>query len=451
MKTLKNSRPFKVAIIGAGPSGLAAAHALLPHKKISTTICDTGSQVSKRNHRNAWDITRGVGGAGLFSDGKFSFFPANSTVYRVGDRKCLDSAYRWLSVVLRSAGIAVEPLPTKEEIEHLPPRALREGKNYQSHYGTLEKRISLIQTLEEDLSDRLLLATEVTSIDGEPQNYWLCCTSKGKDVTIGPFNAIIVATGKFGTDLLLNSPKIIVPALPLRYEFGIRLDLDRKASFFKDSNCADIKKFWNVGPLHFRTFCTCLNGEVWAIPSMVGWTLSGRSDGITTTHSNLGFLVRYAGSAIERGQSIWSTLKERLKKQQFIIWQPMREMFQLDNRSNGFYTEPPWFPSGLYRRGLICEAAGDMLFGDLLVGLKQLLSWSDDLIDATCLFPSIEGLGEYPNVDASFKIPIHSIWACGDVLGQIRGIVPAFINGFYVGSKVADFFSAKSQSNSLLL
>lgn len=64
---------FDVAVIGAGPAGLATIQALNNSgKKIA--LIDSGASIRNRNKLLYEEMTHGHGGAGLFSDGKFSFF-----------------------------------------------------------------------------------------------------------------------------------------------------------------------------------------------------------------------------------------------------------------------------------------------------------------------------------------------------------------------------------------
>jgi len=65
--------------------------------------------------------------------------------------------------------------------------------------------------------------------------------------------------------------------------------------------------------------------------------------------------------------------------------------------------------------------------------------------------PTIEGIGWYPKVDNTLNYnpsetgstngPKSNVWVCGDATGLFRGIVPAMISGFYVGSLVANLIS----------
>ena len=76
-------KDYDVIIIGGGPAGLFAAHYLCKHSDLEVLIVDKGKDPLKRkcpiteNHKcvkcKPCNILCGIGGAGLFSDGKLNF------------------------------------------------------------------------------------------------------------------------------------------------------------------------------------------------------------------------------------------------------------------------------------------------------------------------------------------------------------------------------------------
>jgi len=119
-------------IIGAGPAGLAAA-AACSARGLSVVLFEAGASVEDRNHAEHAGLTQGVGGAGLFSDGKFSFFPSATRLWRLQPETRLRQAYAWTSSKLSPLGIdcpdfpAAKP-PTESSLarhEHFRPLCQR--------------------------------------------------------------------------------------------------------------------------------------------------------------------------------------------------------------------------------------------------------------------------------------------------------------------------------------
>lgn len=76
----------------------------------------------------------------------------------------------------------------------------------------------------------------------------------------------------------------------------------------------------------------------------------------------------------------------------------------------------------------------------MLLGLRQLIhSFPTIEHDETRLIgPTLEGIGWYPEVDGTLRIPGRPTWVVGDACGLFRGIVAAFISGHYAASSVLE-------------
>ena len=190
--------------------------------------------------------------------------------------------------------------------------------------------------------------------------------------------------------------------------------------------------------LEYRTFCTCRNGEIWNVPCENISTLSGRADGIKSQYSNFGFLVRYEGNSFNRGLAIWKELQSYLGKGKVTV-ELLEEFLTGSNivkDNSSLHTS--WLPEGDYFYSPIENVLGKTLTADLKDGLSHLVKEYPDFIDyeTYCLFPAIEGFGYYPNINNELLLRNENIWFTGDVVGNFRGIVPAFISGYVAGLSI---------------
>ena len=83
----------KVVIIGGGPAGLSLYWGLQQGDSDNILLIDQGKSVLDRDRYDKLDSASGQGGAGLFSDGKFSFFPSGSGLWKLLDDDVLKKIY----------------------------------------------------------------------------------------------------------------------------------------------------------------------------------------------------------------------------------------------------------------------------------------------------------------------------------------------------------------------
>ncbi|NNC73016.1 MAG: hypothetical protein HKN78_09095, partial [Sphingomonadaceae bacterium] len=263
--------------------GLAAAYAL--HSAgADFTLFDEGAPLADRHHEDAEQLGIGIGGAGLFSDGKFSFFPSGTHLYKLGDRERLGTAYSAIADLLEGVGMQVPAFPEKSS-----PQEQGSGfraKHYVSRYGTLEQRDSLCRALAEGYADRITTRCRVEQIERTDQGYDLSCRDCDDRTVNRHFSQLIIANGRFGGRDLLRSFVGELPFEEQRFELGIRIEHPNGIGFLGACDDPDVKLLLNQDDVEVRTFCTCRHGEIWLIPYDDVSALSGRSDGPPSNYSN---------------------------------------------------------------------------------------------------------------------------------------------------------------------
>src|SRR5581483_1512876 len=137
---------YDVLIVGAGPAGLATADGL-SGSRLSTLIIDSGKPLKQRDRYSAEDITQGVGGAGLFSDGKFSFFPSSTRLWQLPDHELLQVAYEKASSLFHDYGLSPPPFREGDIDGRDQATSNWKLKSYPCSYMSPENRFLLTQRL----------------------------------------------------------------------------------------------------------------------------------------------------------------------------------------------------------------------------------------------------------------------------------------------------------------
>jgi hypothetical protein len=403
-------RTFDAVVIGAGPAGLSAAAEL--SRAGSCLLLDEGPLARHRRRDDPRELLSGVGGAGLFSDGKHSFFPAASELWALPDRAALARAFAATAGLLRRAGVEAGALPPAPPAAAIEPGSWHE-KRYPSVYIPFDERRACIDALWA-ASGAGWAGARVVGAARSGEGFAIEIERADRREVVEARH-LVIATGRW-------SPRWIRPWLePLgvafafrRVEFGVRLETGADHPFFSQLSAVDGKlRFAEPGPdaIEARTFCTCRRGEV--VLGVAGGlaAFSGRADGPPTERSNIGLLVRSGheatGREIERS------------------WQgaaPVR--FPLSG----------WIDRGPAR---LAPMFGDAGAAALWRALTRLLDHCPALRDPGTLVhaPCIEGVGDYPVDDGSLQLA-QNIWIAGDAGGRFRGIVASLVSGGYAAARI---------------
>lgn len=388
-----------LVVLGAGPAGLAAGMTAV-EKGAACVVLDRGLPVSRRDRERPADLVSGVGGAGLYSDGKFSFAPSASALWGLRPDEVLTEAYEWVAELLRIHGVAAPDFEEEVAAAHrLDGGSL---KPYPSEYMSLDDRMSLVGSLAEGLVGKLELgAVWSLAVD----NGGVSANSAERRI-LG--RAAIMATGRFGPlDGVRGSDSSF-----RRVEIGMRVEQGAE-EFALDapaySGFLDPK--WILrspdDSLEWRTFCCCRRGEV--VETRFGdlTTVSGRADGPETERSNFGLNVRFLVEP-DGLEALESTLAAARRR-------PLRvEAADL---------------LGAREDGQVAEALGPAVAGALAAGLEAFGRETGHSFQAATLhLPALEGVGYYPVVDDTLRVA-PALWAAGDATGRFRGLVPALVSG----------------------
>jgi len=157
-----------LAILGAGPAGLAAAAAT---RHLRSVVFEAGPRLTERSQDAALSSASGVGGAGLYSDGKFSFWPSASNLWKLNPRLLLNASSN-LSSLLQEAPFDV---PDSRQIPIGDPalnRTTKGFKHYPSYYLSPEHRHALIQALANRAYELIRRRSTTSGLNQTIHGYW---------------------------------------------------------------------------------------------------------------------------------------------------------------------------------------------------------------------------------------------------------------------------------------
>jgi uncharacterized FAD-dependent dehydrogenase len=407
-----------VAVVGAGPGGLAAAVASR-RLGANVVILEQGKHLGKRSQSDQTDIICGVGGAGLHSDGKFSFFPSATALWSIQPIKLLMIAYKWLQEILASSGMTVPNFPAPSTVSTVLSTNRLIRKNYPSFYLPIEERNAIVRELAAELAECLRPDRRVATIEHRSDD---CIWLRSQDgFILAKARRVVLALGRLGP-LMLHRSLAPEELIFRRIELGIRIEQPAEQFVLARDQCLDPKLMMDRATgCSWRTFCCCRNGLV-IVSSSEGLTsVSGRADCPPSGRSNIGLLVRFTDA--RAGMSAW---KEALRLQPLDgpVVEAMSELMD---------------PSGQLRASSqVARTLGVSTARHVAEGLNDLrVSIGLPMADVNLHAPAIEGVGWYPRVGSDLRIAGRPIFVAGDATGMFRGLTAALVSGYVAGSAAA--------------
>jgi len=428
MSPRENFHEADVVVIGAGPAGLAATTICL-EEGYKVCVIEEGVSSSARSRNEPKDIVSGVGGAGLYSDGKFSFLPSATMLWKLLPRKDLRKAYSCFVRRVAHYGLAAPEYPVVEDSSRgMPTTGLSRHsyeKKYTSIYMPLINRKMLVENMERECASAIRLSMTAKSIGiAEPYISVDYETAESHKVVRRGYvrtRVLLICSGRFGGILLKSQ----LPANLMsfrRLEYGIRIEQPSKNFFLSSSSQVDPKLVFvdQMRGLEWRTFCCCREGEV--IRSVFAGlsTLSGRADIGLTGWSNTGFNLRVKEEQL--GNHLWNSIVVKLESLQHNV-----AHFR---RVSDFRIAHEWLVNALGRESAtyLCD------------GLRMLYSviGGHSLDDVILHSPTLEGIGYYPKLTTDLKLRGYPVWVAGDCTGVFRGLTAAMVSGYFVGLRAVE-------------
>lgn len=387
---------YDVIIIGAGPAGLMAG-SIFKSKGLQYLILEKGSMLVERCIKNPEDVITGVGGGGLFSDGKLSLPPSASALWTELPSQEMEKTYNLLARKLQKIGIDI-PKWKKEWRNLLTFK--EERKRYESILLNEFSRFKLANYLCDENINNIRPYTEVTEIVTVKDYYEI----KTKDNSYFA-RKVLISAGRFGNDLLSPFKNKMSDNILERYEIGIRIEVPDVNFKPQHEKCADYKIIRSIEDgVELRTFCSCKDGVVLQSKFNKYITFNGSQMPFQTYKSNIGIVVRTTkeGSLYEKELKKW--LKTNIEPFKYTLKEFIREKHEVYGKE-----------VDLLLKNSINE----------VVDLKEIPD------DSYVYGPEIEYAGEYINLLHTKLKLTKGVWVAGDLTGSFRGLVAALISGLY--------------------
>ena len=402
---------YDVIIIGGGVSGLSAAYAL-SQKKQRVLVVDRGKHIFERQRIDKFDVANGIGGAGLFSDGKLSMYPSATNLWKLS-KEDLITAYNEIKVLLEQIGVNID-----EFSEEWTKGTTKTGvhKQYDSILMNIEKRMKLIFMFYQFIGDNnILVNSNVTKIEKSNGLYHIDI-SRNKKKETHQAKVLIIAGGKHCFQKLMQKSRSITNEKKYYLlEIGFRIECSNEEFDYYVHPQIDVKLVEEKHNRTIRTFCCCRDGVILESSSYNMRSLNGSSsDWEKTGRTNIGVLIRAEGND---GKELRKVLGEEFFKQE-------KQEVRLKDFFNGklevFGNEIDQLVKGFLKEHFPKMSKGDGILS----------------------YPTIEKDGYYPELNNLLQMTSEDVWVVGDATGLFRGLTSSLVSG----QLAADYISKKLQS-----
>jgi uncharacterized FAD-dependent dehydrogenase/anti-anti-sigma regulatory factor len=393
-----------VIIIGAGPAGLAAG-SVLNEGKIHYLILEKGNDLVLRDANNPKDVSSGIGGGGLFSDGKLSFPPSASNLWLQLNSDTIKDSYIYLSNILNNLNINI---PSFENV----------WVEKQETYMNTQKKEFMSIVLNNFMRNRVLNFFYDINAKNIITNCCVTTITKNNDYYVLTSNTqqefyckkIIISSGKFGNKLLEGIDYNDSNKFMNKIEIGIRVESKLNAFIPYSSPSTDYKLIEKIeNGVEFRTFCCCRDGAVIKSEFDNYISYNGTNTHLVTDTSNIGLLIR----ATDIKSTFYHEMNNLLKHKIYPFNVPIKIFIE----NKDIYI------------GEKCDAI-------LKDKLAKILNFKNSDINFCHVYgPEIEYVGKYMTFDKNLNVS-KNIWIAGDVSGNFRGLMAALVSGIHSSKNI---------------
>ncbi len=440
-----------IAIIGAGPAGLFAAHELVNNSDKSVIVIDKGKDIKLRacptvlkfTHCKSCDpcnILCGLGGAGGLSDGKLNLRPdVGGNLEEFVSKEEADKLVNKIDDIFLKHGASDKLYG--ENLKDLDKNAATHGIEFipipQRHIGS-DKLPEVVTSLKDELEKKgteFLLKTCVNQIIKKDDKFELILDNNKKIET----NYILAATGRAGSDWLSSEAKRL--GIKTRFtpiDIGVRVEVPAVVmeNIIKYAWDPKFHIYTKTYDDFIRTFCTCPYGFVVMEDYGDYIAVNGHSsNNLKSKNTNFAFISR-----VELTEPVENTIEYgvSIAKLATTIGGGMPIIQRLEDLRNGRRSTEGRIKKSFVEPTLRNATPGDIsmalphrLVTNIIEGLEKL----DEAIpgvasDSTLLYaPEVKFYSMRLIVNNNLETNIENLFVAGDGAGLSRGIVASAATG----------------------
>ena len=398
---------YDAIIIGGGVSGLTTAYNLALNGR-RVLVVERGHQFYERHHNKPYDVANGIGGSGLFSDGKLSLFPSATNLWKL-EKNTLKKAYNTIAAFLQPFDIMLPDFSEKWNEAPVEGKPSLE-KKYESLVLSRNQRTMIAFKLIQKIGpDNIIAQTEIIRIAQKDNIFELEGLSEFGKVMYRS-HTVILAGGKHQFDAMLPKMTGVKCDCYKKFEVGLRVECPNSCFDFFDSEQPDVKLIDKKGLYEIRTFCCCKGGRV-LMSNADGFVSHNgtSSDFEKTGNSNIGFIV---------------TIPEDYINEDMIL--------ELKNKEAGNVSLAELLDKKIV---LISTEVDEIIRSFIRAKFPGMAQCAESVI----YYPEFERFGLYPVLGDQLQLGRSGIWLTGDATGLFRGLLPSFVSGAFVASQIDKF------------
>lgn len=409
----------KVAIIGAGLSGLLTAQLISEYSKAEITIIEKGISFEDRIKSLDPDMLSGVGGAGTVYGGKFCLPPASSGIWKKTKFKNNDFSEFSQKCIAPFLKESVS-LSMDNFCEYLHKGEGLYIKHYDSRFVPRDKMQQFVlEILNKVRMQKVYIRSncEFVNVEKKENGFLVVYRSRYEQYIKEHYDYLIFASGRFSADKITKWLRNKVNFQLQNPDLGIRFTMNIGENELFSEVGKDVKIKKKLDEIIIRTFCVCVGGDG-TLLNMKGMKyFDGHFGDEITNKVNLGILARSPYIFGFEGAALYCSYLQKYIKSDLSLKDYVK-----------------------YANKLIKDTD---IFDDIMNSIKVFVLLlqqngilGNNLDNYPVLLPSVDRLNPIISVNQNFETSCKNLYVIGDATGLSRGFLQSMWSAYCVSNNL---------------